>query len=98
MLNRSKAIERYDPVEYSGVAADKNVRAPVASPKSSRFAQTLAYTNSARRGAIRVVRRRAEDGRALPAVTDRSPEALLPQLVGGAKSLPRSVTASWSDP
>src|SRR5438034_9009863 len=98
MSNGSKALGRSDPVEHSGVAADKNVRAPVASQKSSRFAQIFAYSNSARRGAIRVVRRRAEDRRALPAVTDRSPEALLPQLVCGAKSLPRSVTASWSDP
>src|SRR5437867_10534666 len=37
--NGSKALERSDPVEYSGVAADKNVRAPLASLKSSRFAQ-----------------------------------------------------------
>src|SRR3989449_11709486 len=64
--NGSKALERSDPVEYSGVAADKNVRAPVASQKSSRFAQTFFYSNPARRGTIRVVRRRAGDRRALP--------------------------------
>src|SRR5436309_5634581 len=45
----TKAFERSDPVEYSGVAADKNVRAPVASQKSSRFAQIFAYSNPARR-------------------------------------------------
>src|SRR5437867_11226896 len=49
MSNGSKALGRSDPVGYSGVAADKNVRAPVASPKSSRFAQTFAYNNPGRR-------------------------------------------------
>src|SRR5438552_13754952 len=53
MSNGSKALGRSDPVGYSGVAADKNVRAPVASPKSSRFAQTLAYTNPARPTIVR---------------------------------------------
>src|SRR5438876_11188339 len=48
--NGSKALERSDPAEYSGVAADRNVRAPVASQKSSRFAQTFAYSKPARRG------------------------------------------------
>ena len=43
--NVIKALERSDPVEHSGAAADKNVRAPMASPKSSRFAQTFAYSN-----------------------------------------------------
>src|SRR5439155_20209547 len=46
--NGSKALERFDPVEYSGAAADKNVRAPVASQEASRFAQTFAYSNPAR--------------------------------------------------
>src|SRR5438876_10546784 len=64
--NGSKALERSDPVEYSGAAADKNVRAPVASPKSSRFAQTFAYSNSARRETPWPTKRRAEDSRALP--------------------------------
>src|SRR3989442_816354 len=50
MSNGSKALERYDPVEYSGVAADKNVRAPVAFQKSSRFAQTFAYSKIQRAG------------------------------------------------
>src|SRR3989454_7091680 len=57
--NGSRALEPSDPVEHSGVAADKNVRAPVASPKSSRFAQTFAYSNSAGRSAGRGISRRA---------------------------------------
>src|SRR2546422_7871599 len=48
--NGSKALEGSDPVEYSGAAADENVRAPVSSQESSRFAQTFAYSNPARRG------------------------------------------------
>jgi len=48
--NGSKALERSDPVEYSGVAADKNVRAAVAFRKSSRFAQTFAYRKIQRAG------------------------------------------------
>src|SRR5947208_11039656 len=48
--NGSKALERSDPVEYSGAAADKNVRGPVASQEASRFAQIFAYSNPARRG------------------------------------------------
>src|SRR5437773_11816349 len=48
--NGSKALERSDPVEYSGVAADKNVRAPVAFQKSSRFAQTFASSKIQRAG------------------------------------------------
>src|SRR5437773_6666214 len=64
--NRSRALEPSDPVEHSGVAADKNVRAPVPSQKSSRFAQTLAYSNSAGRSAGRGISRRAGDSRALP--------------------------------
>src|SRR5437867_370148 len=48
LSNGSKALGRSDPVGYSGVAADKNVRAPVASQKSSRFAQTFAHSNPAR--------------------------------------------------
>src|SRR2546426_3271032 len=72
--NGSKALERSDPVEYSGAAADKNVRAPVASQESSRFAQTFAYMYSARRAAIYQVWRRAGDRRAPP------PWELLPQL------------------
>jgi len=71
MSNGSKALGRSDPVGYSGVAADKNVRAPVASQKSSRFAQTFAYSNPARRRTTLIARRRAGDRRALPVVTAR---------------------------
>src|SRR5438128_884455 len=72
MSNGSKALGRSDPVGYSGVAADKNVRAPVASPKSSRFAQTFAYSNPARRRTTLIAPRRAGNRRALlPTFTDR---------------------------
>src|SRR5437870_3205774 len=67
--NGSPALERSDPVERSGVAADKNVRAPAASQKSSRFAgkTTMVTTKLATKLRTECGRGRSVEGRMRPA-------------------------------
>src|SRR5439155_13670115 len=103
MSNGSKALGRSDPVGYSGVAADKNVRAPVASRKSSRFAQTFAYSNPARRGAgnaetsgeLARSRRAGDSAPYLPSRADGAGNSIALVFSWSSTTLPRETASSF---